>query len=213
MPLETYLERERPVRAAFDRGELRLAATLALDEFGPDVLRFLRARLRSPVQAEDAHLQFCEDMWLGLPSFRWESSLRAWLFVLARNTATRVGRAQRREVPLSSDQGGQAELLARARSSTALFMQTAVKDRMREIRQQLDEDEQTLLILRIDRGLDWRELAIVMGEAAADASDDEKKRAAARLRTRFQAAKKKLRVLAEAAGLIRRRSDALDRSP
>ena len=81
----SYSEVERSVRAALEDADLRLAATRALEGLGPDVLRFLRARLRDASQAEDAYLQFSEDFWLGLAAFRWESNLRTWMFVLARN--------------------------------------------------------------------------------------------------------------------------------
>jgi RNA polymerase sigma-70 factor, ECF subfamily len=201
------LDIERQVREAVAATDFRLAATRALTELGGEILRFLRARLRDRQQAEEAYLQFSEDLWIGLPAFRWESSLRVWMFVLARNAATRVSRGRRREVALGSDEQGYSELHMRLRTATARFMQTAIKDRMREIRQRLDEDEQTLLILRVDRALEWRELAVVMNEVASDASEEEIVRASARLRTRFQSAKKRLRALAEEEGLLRRKTE------
>lgn len=201
-PAMTRSEVEAEIRESVARGDYRRAATRVLEVFGPEVLRFLRARLRGGSQAEDAYLEFSEDLWVGLPAFRWESSLRVWLFVLARNAATRIGRSRRREVPLPSEHGGYPELQEQVRSSTAQYLRTAVKDRMREIRQRLAEDDQTLLILRVDRRLEWRELAVVMNEVVDGASEEELTRASARVRTRFQAAKKRLRTLAEAEGLL-----------
>lgn len=212
MAAPPHQEIERRVRAAADAGDFRLAATIALSELGGEIMRFLRARLRDAAQAEEAYLQFSEDLWVGLPAFRWESSLRVWMFVLARNAATRVARGRRREVEFASDRSD-VEPRAEMRTTTARFMRTEIKDRMREIRHQLDEEDQTLLILRVDRGLEWRELAIVMNEVAEDASEAEKDRASARLRTRFQTAKKRLRTLAEAEGIVRRRTDDGNRPP
>jgi RNA polymerase sigma-70 factor (ECF subfamily) len=175
------------------------------------VIRFLRARLRDHSQAEEAYLQFCENFWVGLPAFRWESNLRTWMFVLARNAATRAARKRPREVALETGYENKVqELHAQFRTETARYMRTEVKDRMRELRQNLDEDDQTLLILRIDRKLEWSELAVVMGEVVADTSEIERNRAAARLRSRFQSAKKRLRALAEAEGLIRPKSESDD---
>jgi RNA polymerase sigma-70 factor (ECF subfamily) len=199
---------ERQVRSALDAQDSRTAATRALQALGPDVLRFLSARLADRTQTEDAYLQFSEDVWVGLPAFRWESSLRTWMFVLARTAATRVHRKRRREVELPPGFAGFAQLNEHVRNTTARFLRTDVKDRMREIRQRLDEDDQTLLILRIDRKLEWSALAVVMNEVASDAQGSDLKRAAARVQTRFQIAKKRLRDLAEAEGLVTKRAES-----
>ncbi|HET8938315.1 MAG TPA: sigma-70 family RNA polymerase sigma factor, partial [Polyangiales bacterium] len=156
---------ESSVRAALEQGNPQLAATRALERLGPDVIRFLRARLRDQPQAEEAYLQFCEDFWVGLAAFRWESNLRTWMFVLARNAATRAALRGPREVALGTGHENRLQdLHEQIRTETARYIRTEVKDRMREIRQRLDEDDQTLLILRIDRKLEWSELAVVMGE-------------------------------------------------
>jgi RNA polymerase sigma-70 factor (ECF subfamily) len=195
---------ESELRAAFERGALHEVATQAMRTYGPPVLRFLMARLRTRTQAEDAYLQFAEDLWTGLPSFRWQCSLRVWLFVLARSAATRIGtRAHvRREQALPDTSQQFWGAVQDVRTTTALHLQTGVKVRLRELRARLDDDEQTLLILRVNRGLAWKELAMVMGELREDADEDAQARASARMRTRFQAAKKKLRQLAEREGLL-----------
>lgn len=196
---------ERTVRDAFERGDMRLATSLAIALHGTEVLSFLRARLRTETQVEDAFLQFGEDLWTGIAAFRWQSSLRAWMFSLARNAATRLGKAayRKHEVPWSE---GHEELLGtmeRIRTATPLYQQTAAKSLMRALREQLDDDQQTLLILRVGRQLSWKELAVVMGEAPLDAGEPELTRASARMRGRFQAAKAQLRALAEEAGIVR----------
>jgi RNA polymerase sigma-70 factor (ECF subfamily) len=57
-------------------------------------------------------------------------------------------------------------------------------------------------VLRVDRGLEWIEVARVMlGEGAPDASDTELTRETVRLRKRFQLLKAELRKRAKAAGL------------
>ena len=67
-----------------------------------------------------------------------------------------------------------------------------------EIRKQLDPDDQTLLVLRVDRDLAWRDIAIVMlGEAAVDAEVTKK---AAALRKQFERVKERLRELAAESG-------------
>jgi RNA polymerase sigma-70 factor, ECF subfamily len=204
MPSLPSADPERHVRDAFQRGDLRLATTLAIELYGADVLSFLRARLRTQTQVEDAFLQFGEDLWTGIASFRWQSSLRAWMFALARNSATRLGKAahRKREVPWSEGHEQLLGTIERIRTGTPLYQQTEAKSRMRALREQLDGDQQTLLILRVARHLSWKELAVVMGEVPLDAGETELTRASARMRGRFQAAKAQLRALAEEAGIV-----------
>ena len=88
------------------------------------------------------------------------------------------------------------------RTRTVAFLQTEVKSRMRQLREQLPMEEQTLLILRVDRKLPWRELAMVMTEAGENLSIEELEGETARLRKRFQLAKDRLKELAQKEGLL-----------
>jgi RNA polymerase sigma-70 factor (ECF subfamily) len=89
------------------------------------------------------------------------------------------------------------------RTATVAYKRTDVTDRFQQLREQLTDEDQTLLILRIDRGLSWLELAqIMLGEDDKAPSEEGLKTEAARLRKRFQHAKDRLRKLAEEAGLL-----------
>jgi hypothetical protein len=69
------------------------------------------------------------------------------------------------------------------------------------LREQLPVDEQTLLILRVNRQLRWEEIAQVMlFDSVVEPA--ELKVGAARLRKRFQIAKEKLRRMALEAGIL-----------
>jgi RNA polymerase sigma-70 factor (ECF subfamily) len=198
---------EASVRAILEAGDRARAASEAIRLFGPEILRFLYVRLRDREEANDAFSLFCEDLWQGLADFAWRSSLRTWLFVLARHAAARQGRARQRQrarILLEGDSALFDEACVQVRTQTAPHLSTAVKQRVRALREQLDDDQQTLLVLRLDRGLPWRELAIVMGEATPDTNTSELERASARVRTRYQVAKKRLRELAIDAGLVTR---------
>lgn len=195
---------EQVIAAAFASADLERAATLILETYGQEIFRFLAMRTRGRAQAEDAFADFCESMWRGLPEFRWGATARTWAYVLARNVATRYGVSARRAARAQAfDAAGElARIAAGIRTSTPLYHKSEVQRRMRELRETLREDQQTLLLLRVDRGLSWRELAVVMGDAPTDASEVELERASARVRSRFQTAKRQLRELAVEAGLI-----------
>src|SRR5215831_19409009 len=95
-------ELEAAVRAQHEAGNLRAAATRALEGYGPEILGYLVATLRSDEAAAEVFSQFCLDLWTGLPGFEWRSSFRTWAYMLARHAAIRVRRSPhvRRSVPL-----------------------------------------------------------------------------------------------------------------
>ena len=66
----------------------------------------------------------------------------------------------------------------------------------------VDLADQMLLILRVDRNLSWRDIAIVMEEDVLRQDDGEVKKVETRLRKRFERVKEKLKGMAKAEGLI-----------
>lgn len=187
------------VKGLLARGELDDATTLVLERFGPELLGFLLALLRSPVDAGDAFSDASVDVWRGLAGFQWQSSLRTWLYVLTRRAAYRLARDPRRQpgraMPLS--QVSRISRLAVDLCNTTLPRLEAQHDALAEIRAQLAPDDQVLLVLRVDRDLPWRDIAEVL---AADGEDD-LDAAAARLRKRFMRVKEQIRALARKAGV------------
>jgi RNA polymerase sigma-70 factor (ECF subfamily) len=171
-------------------GDLGGAATAAIQGYGPQILGYLTSVVRDEVVAADAFSTFSEDLWVGLPGFRRASSFRTWAYKLAWHAAMRTLRdpAKKRQRPLASSLA--SELAEKVRSSTAVHLRTETKTAVQELRDELSPDEQTLLILRIDRDLPWREVAEVMGEEEPT------------IRKRFERVKEKLRTLAQARGLL-----------
>ncbi len=72
----------------------------------------------------------------------------------------------------------------------------AAADRLASLRESLEPEEQTLLILRVDRGLSWKEIATVLAESE-DAPPD-----AVALRKRFERLKERLLRLAKKEGVL-----------
>jgi RNA polymerase sigma-70 factor (ECF subfamily) len=197
---------ETDVRALCDQGDYAGAATLALRGYGPEVFGFLVAVHRNEADAGDVFSDLAEALWKGLPAFAWESSLRTWLYAVARNvTRTRRRDAARRErrVPRAGDSAldGVAQAV---RTETLAFLRTEKKTRLQALRDALPEEDRMLLVLRVDRKLAWNDLARVLHESDADAPLDDAAVAkeAARLRKRFQLVKDRLRELAKKEGLI-----------
>jgi RNA polymerase sigma-70 factor (ECF subfamily) len=197
-------EDEHELRRAWENAEFRRVTTMALERYGPEILGVLTARLRSGADAADVFSLFAEDLWCGIPRFQWRCSLRAWAYRLARNATSRWATAgdRRPQRNVSIEQSDVLELAERVRSSTLVHLRTDVKSEVRRLREQLPEIDQMLIILRIDKALEWPEIAAALADD--DLDPEELKREAARLRKRFQIATGRLRELARERGMLDR---------
>jgi RNA polymerase sigma-70 factor (ECF subfamily) len=194
------------VRSALAASDAQRAATVALDAYGSEILSFLGARLRSQSDGAEAFSMFAEDFWRGLPRFAFRCNLRTWMYTIARNAANRYAVSPQHKRGRNLTLTGNAplsQLIEQARSATAIHMRTDVKDRMRALREQLDVEDQTLLILHIDRALPWRDLALVMQGEGEPLEGEALDREAARLRKRFERVKAQLKELAIQDGLVK----------
>ena len=199
---------EAEIRAAWQEQNYNLAITVLLRGYGPELLGFLVARLRDESAASEVFSLFCMDLLRGLPTFGWRSTARVWAYTVARHAANRWAaaphRRAERNVPLS--QAGELGALAdQVRKSTLPHLRSEVKNRFALLREQLSQQDQTILILRVDKKLAWRDLAAVMLYDGEPVDDEQAlERETIRLRKRFQLIKDQLRKLAEAEGMLTR---------
>lgn len=187
---------EEEIRALREAGDLAGAATLAVRGFGPEVMGLLLAIHRDEDAAREVFASFLSDLWAGLPSFRGDASLRTWAYVLARRASERhrrmSARRAKREV-LPGEPGILEEAVALVRTVTATFRRTESRERLARLRALLAPDEHMLLVLRIDRGMGWSDVARVLAEPGECDDEESVSRASARLRQRFRSVKEKLR--------------------
>jgi RNA polymerase sigma-70 factor (ECF subfamily) len=199
-------EKEAEIRSAWDARDFAGAATLALEVYGAEIYSFISARLRSASEADEAFSMFAEDLWKGLPGFGFRATVRGWLYALARNAANRHAtspqRRASRNVPLSFD-SAVAGMAQRSQTAVQLHLRTDVKDKVRALRKRLPIEDQTLLILFVDRNLPWREIVMIMHDGGELPNDTEIEREAARLRKRFERIKAELKAMAIAEGLLK----------
>lgn len=196
---------EDAMRAACAAGDFQGATTAALRTYGPELLGFLVGIHSDYDDASEAFSVFSEKLWQSMPRFAWECSLRTWCYRLAHHAAVDVVRGERRkrQVGLSA---GLSRLAAHVRTSTMSALRTAKRTALEELRDELPEDDRALLILRVDRGLEWREVAVVLAERSGKddrvADEADVKREAARLRKRFQLVVERLRATARERKLL-----------
>lgn len=187
---------EARIRASCEAKNLEKAATEAIAGYGPEILRYLLSLTRDEVSAGEVFSQFCENLWIGLAGFRWESSFRVWAYSLARHAWFRLlrdpHRKRERRIALS-DVPSMQQAAADVRSRTATYLRTETKDKIAELRAKMDPDDQSLLILRINRKLSWSDIARVLADPDEQVATKELDRRAANLRKRFQRIKDELR--------------------
>lgn len=199
------LEAEIQRRAA--AGDFAGAADVAMRGYGREVYEFLAALHRDEEDARETFSLFAEGMWRGLPRFTWQCSFRTWAYAVARKASLRYRRdARRRNKRLAVWPEGSSlsAIAAEIRSATQSYLQTEQQSRFAALRASLPAEDQTLLMLRVDRKLPWLDLACVLhDDDEAPLGDEAKKREAARLRKRFQLLKEKLYELGRREGLVR----------
>jgi len=176
---------ELRIRALLAEGDTRAAATDAIRAYGPELLRFLRGLLGNETEAQEAFALAGERIWRGLAGFRGEASLRTWALRVAWSAAQdrRKEAWGRRGRRLETEE---AEALHVGEETSSWLRHERLRLSLETIRATLSLDEQSLLQLRIDRGLSWAECATVL------AADGEPVRTDA-LMKRFERLKEKLR--------------------
>jgi RNA polymerase sigma-70 factor (ECF subfamily) len=195
-----YRDVELEISERLRERDLEAVAVLALRAYSDELLGYLIGMLRDPEQAREVFASFAEDLWLGIQGLSLRTTMRAYCYALARHAAyahlERNVRRRRQDVPLSA-----ADVVAHAvavsRTATPTSLRTENRQRIALLRERLSPDERELLTLRVDRGLDWREVAEALG-----AEDDDPSSAVARYRKRFQLLKQKLARWAHEDGIV-----------
>lgn len=210
MPAIDREKMEEAVRAHCSRGDWSAAAETAIRGYGAEIFGFLHAFNRSEQDAADVFSIFSERVWKGLPGFAWDCTFRTWAYAIARNASLNYRQqAKRRDkgrVELSPGSGGSglSDVVDEVRTATVSYLRTQTRSRIAALRDSLSEEDQMLLSLRLDRKLQWNELARVLRDGEGELGADELKRESARLRKRFQTVKERLTELARKEGLLQR---------
>jgi RNA polymerase sigma-70 factor, ECF subfamily len=198
MPRHEPDSRERAIRVHCAAGNYGLALEEVWKAYRTEMFRFLVGVLHDEDAAHEVFGAFSEEVWKGLPGFRWESSFRTWGYRLLKASWSHYLRSpKRREQAVSASL--MPEQAAPNRSVTNPWVRTDVKQEFIALRQQLDPTDQVILMLRIDRKMEWMEIARIMEEGDEPASEAALQRKSAALRQRFQGIKERLREMARAA--------------
>lgn len=176
-------------------GKVRPAAEEVIHAHGPRIRLYLSALLRDPDLADDAYSVWSEWVLRGIGGYRGEAPLRTWAYGVAHNAARRVRDDAFRRRRCSLARAAASRVPHRA-SSSARQRERAAQV-VEAIRARLTLDDQGLLALRIDHGLEWEAVAAILSPQPGERPTN-----AAALRKRFERLKDRIRRLAREAGAL-----------
>ena len=182
---------EAAVRERASAGDHTAAADALVRGYGPEIVTYLAGVIRTSDDLADVFATFCEDICRGLPRFRFESSVRTWSYVVARRAALKHMREAKTRARRFDGPAELEAIVDAIRTTTIEYLRTTNHDKLATLRAQLDPDERTILILRVDRQLPWREIALVMADG--DLEGDALRRREQVLRKKFEGIKRSLR--------------------
>jgi RNA polymerase sigma-70 factor, ECF subfamily len=195
MPKSDYDALEEGLADALAAGRLSEAASLAIRGYGPQILGYLGSVLRDDSLADEAFSRFAEDLWKGIAGFRRESSFRTWAYRVAWNAARDLQTEAWRRRGRRLETAEISKVVQEVRTSSAAWLKEDARDKLDRLRRSLSPEDQTLLILRVNRELSWKEVAQVLSTQETPVDEPA-------LRKRFERIKARLRKMAEEQGVL-----------
>jgi RNA polymerase sigma-70 factor (ECF subfamily) len=166
------------------------ATRLILIGYRRGVCSYLSVRARDRTCAEEAFSLFLEDVWRGLPGFRFQCKVQAWVFTVARNALCRQMKARWRWGSRHISLESQEEWLeARQIADDACV----VAVRLWPLLATLPPHDRSLLGKRLALSMAWKEIALERLSAQGHADEMSLERESARLRKRYQLLVERLR--------------------
>jgi RNA polymerase sigma-70 factor (ECF subfamily) len=162
---------EGAIRArALGRDEAALAAIYA--QHAPSVLRFLRDLVGCPQAAADATQETFVRAFRRIDTLRDAERILPWLFGIARHVSLEFRRARRVRARVhapANDEGGRAHDVGHGETPEAELLGREAARVVERALGQLSDERRAMLLLRLDHGLAYEEIAAAMGCSVAKA--------------------------------------------
>ncbi len=157
---------EEEAEAAMRRGDRDRALTLLMSAYGRALYRYCRAMMRDPELAEDAHQTAFLQAYQDLHRFGGQSSLKTWLFGIARHRCLDALKAQRRRTARFAPLDGEPEPSGLVGVQEANVVGREIRDAMRRCLEALGPIVRDALLLRYQAGASYVEMESICGERA-----------------------------------------------
>jgi RNA polymerase sigma-70 factor (ECF subfamily) len=141
------------LQQAIDAKQWRSAALACARRYGADVGRLCMAMLGERAVAEEAAQETLLAAYQGLPTYRGEAPVRAWLLGIARKKCLRVLEQRRLRLALPN------EAAASMPNAEEWLLHKAQAERARSALAQIKPSEREALLLRYQSGLSYEDIA------------------------------------------------------
>jgi len=145
------------------RGDVTGALHQLMRRHGRTLYRYCREALRDATRADDIHQQVFIEAYRDLPCFRGRSTVRAWLFAIARHRVLDSVR-QHRRAQLHIEEVEIADLPDPGASPVESIDDARLREALIASIRELDERARTALLLRYQQGFTFEEMAEICRE-------------------------------------------------
>jgi RNA polymerase sigma-70 factor (ECF subfamily) len=156
---------DREVLALIERGEVRTALRCAMARHGEAVYRYCRGALHDAALAEDVQQQVFIEAYRDLPHFDGRSTVRTWLFAIARHRVLDAAKARAR-THARIELDNFADAADPRAAADDLLDDQQLRDLVAACIDELDENVRTALLLRYQQGFTFEQMAVICGEKA-----------------------------------------------
>jgi len=146
-------------------GDVAAAAARAMQRHGTSVYRYCRAALRDAVQADDVHQQVFLEAFRDLPRFAGRSTVRVWLFAIARHRVLDAAKRCRR-APHQLDEAAAQDVADPRPLPDELIDDARLYAALRSSLDELGDAARTAVLLRYQQGFSFEEMAAICHEKA-----------------------------------------------
>lgn len=153
------------VLALVDRGDAPGALRRLMQRHGGAIYRFCREATHDAALADDLVQQIFIAAHRDLARFRRQSTLRTWIFAIARHRILDAVKARRR-ARARLERATPTELSDPRPSPPEILDQVQLQGALIACLRELDGDLRTALLLRFQQGFSYEEMAVVCGEKA-----------------------------------------------
>lgn len=144
-------------------GDTRGALRRLMDRHGDAVYRYCATALHDRCLAEDVHQQVFIEAFRDLPRFAGRSTLRTWLFGIARHRVLDAAKARtRNQAHVEVD--GQADSPDPAPAPGELLDRARLREALAACLAELDEKSRNAVVLRFQHGFTFEQMAEICGE-------------------------------------------------
>jgi len=147
------------IRAAIVRGDHRAALTKIDERFGDAVFRFVRNLMGADDLADDVYQTTLIEAYRDLTSFGGRSSLRTWLFAIARHRCLDALKANRRRVARFESTADAPEVADARPTADERMSDSQVRAALEHCLAALAPELRMVLLLRFQEGFGYDDIA------------------------------------------------------